>query len=239
MEDIKAELMDYWAGRVEKFEQLRLDEWNSDMRRRWLSELRRCLPKGEKLSILDIGTGTGFFAFILAAEGHSVTGIDLTTEMIDGARRTGELLGLYPSFRVMDAEAPDFAPGSFDAIVTRNLTTFLPRLPEAYKCWYGLLREGGALVNFDGDYNYAPSEGPLPENHAHKGLTADQNAAYARISGKLRQVQKPRPDWDVELLERAGFRDIQVDREVWRRVYREIDRFYNPTPIFCITARRA
>ena len=238
MEAIKREITDYWAGRVEKFEQLRLEELNSPKRRLWLEELGRHLPRGRKLNILDIGTGTGFFAFLLAAEGHWVTGIDLTPEMINGARRTSVLLDLYPSFKVMDAESPDFAPGSFDAIVTRNLTTFLPNLPQAYRKWYGLLRPGGVLVNFDGDYNYDHSDAPLPVDHAHKELTADQNAAYAHITDELRAIQKPRPMWDMALLADAGFRDFGVDRHVYRRIYREIDRFYNPTPIFCITARR-
>ena len=98
MEAIKREITDYWTGRVEKFEQLRLDELNSPKRRLWLEEVRGHLPRGRKLNILDIGTGTGFFAFLLAAEGHWVTGIDLTPEMINGARRTSVLLDLYPSF---------------------------------------------------------------------------------------------------------------------------------------------
>ena len=236
MEAIKREITDYWTGRVAQFEKLRLDELKSDKRQRWLDELRRRLPQGRKLNILDIGTGTGFFAFILAAEGHWVTGIDLTAEMINGARRTSVALELYPSFKVMDAENPTFAPGSFDAIVTRNLTTFLPNLPEAYKKWHGLLRAGGVLVNFDADYYFDRSDAPLPENHAHKELTADQNAAYAHISDAMRAIQKPRPAWDMALLDGAGFRDVRVDRDVYRRIYREIDRFYNPTPIFCITA---
>lgn len=238
MDHLKREITDYWTGREEKFEALRLEELNSDKRGRWLDELNRVLPAGKALDILDIGTGTGFFCFLLASEGHRVTGIDLTEEMILGARRTAERLGIAADFRVMDAEAPGFEPGSFDAIVTRNLTTFLPDLPGAYRSWHGLLREGGVLINFDGDYYYDRSSAPLPENHVHKDLTADQNAAYARISDEMRALQKPRPAWDIELLEQAGFADIRVDREVYRRVYREIDRFYNPTPIFRITARK-
>ena len=238
MADIKREITDYWTGRVEKFEQLRLDELNSDKRRRWLDELRSHLPQGRKLSILDIGTGTGFFAFILMAEGHWVTGIDLTPEMINGARRTSVVLDMYPSFKVMDAEAPTFAPDSFDAIVTRNLTTFLPNLQTAYRRWHGLLRDGGVLINFDGDYYFDHSEAPLPADHAHKALSADQNAAYAHISDEMRAIQKQRPAWDLELLAQAGFRDIRVDYTVSERIYREIDRFYNPTPLFCITAQK-
>ena len=238
MDELKRAIRDYWAGREEKFEALRLDEFNSDMRGRWLDELHRYLPEGRSLDILDIGTGTGFFCFLLAAEGHRMTGIDLTEAMIEGARHTAARLGMDPAFMVMDAEAPDFAPGSFDAIVTRNLTSFLPNLPEAYRRWHGLLREGGVLVNFDGDYHYARSDAPLPANHAHKDLTEAQNRAYARLADELKAVQQPRPMWDLPMLRQAGFRDIRVDRDCYGRVYREIDRFYNPTPIFCITARK-
>ena len=238
MEALKKEIETYWAGREEKFEALRLDELNSEKRERWLDELRRYLPSGRKLDILDIGTGTGFFSFLLAAEGHNVTGIDLTGEMIAGAKRSAGILGLNPTFLVMDAEAPDFAPGSFDAIVTRNLTSFLPNLPQAYGKWHALLRRDGILVNFDGDYHHDKSDAPLPENHAHKDLTAAQNAAYAHIESELRQIQQPRPAWDMALLKAAGYRECRVDRDCYRRIYREIDRFYNPTPIFCISARK-
>lgn len=238
MDALKREIEAYWAGREEKFEALRLDELKSDKRQRWLEELRRYLPMDRRLEILDIGTGTGFFSFLLAAEGHSVTGIDLTPEMIEGARHSAGLLGLNPTFRVMDAEDPDFAPERFDAIVTRNLTSFLPNLPEAYARWHRLLRRGGVLINFDGDYHYDQSDAPLPADHAHKDLTQAQSAAYAHITSALRAVQQRRPEWDLTLLQNAGFRDIRVDRDCYGRIYREIDRFFNPTPIFCITARK-
>ena len=238
MEAIKREITDYWTGRVEKFEALRLDELNSDKRGRWLDELHRYLPTGRKLDILDIGTGTGFFSFLLAAEGHNVTGIDLTEEMIRGAKHSAKLLDLRPAFLVMDAENPTFEPKCFDVIVTRNLTSFLPNLPEAYKKWHSLLRKGGILINFDGDYYHDHSHAPLPENHAHKDLTAEQNAAYAHIESEMRALQQPRPKWDMELLAGAGFHDCRVDQDCYHRIYCEIDKFYNPTPIFCITARK-
>ena len=238
MDALKKEIEAYWAGREEKFEALRMDELNSNKRERWLYELHRYLPAGRRLDILDIGTGTGFFSFLLVGEGHHVTGIDLTEEMIRGAEHSASLLGLHPTFRVMDAEDPAFEPETFDAIVTRNLTSFLPNLPEAYRKWHTLLRKDGILINFDGDYHHDRSNAPLPENHAHKDLTAAQNEAYAHIESALRDIQRPRPGWDMALLADAGFRKCRVDRDCWRRIYREIDRFYNPTPIFCITARK-
>lgn len=43
---------------------------------------------GEKpLKILDIGTGTGFIAIMLAEMGHEVTGIDIAEDMLKQAQK--------------------------------------------------------------------------------------------------------------------------------------------------------
>ena len=52
----------------------------------------------------------------------------------------------------------------------------------------------------------------------------------------LRPAQQPRPQWDRELLTAAGFHNIEVDTGVWKRIYADFDEFYNPTPIFTLTA---
>ena len=53
---------------------------------------------------MDIGTGTGFFALLLAEQGHHVTGIDLTPDMIRKAKQIAEKLNLSVEFSVMDGE---------------------------------------------------------------------------------------------------------------------------------------
>ena len=236
--NIKDEIVSYWSGRAEKFALLRRDELNSGKRELWLAELKRYLPERRPLDVLDIGTGTGFFCFLLEELGCRVTGIDLSPEMIAGARKTARATGSEAEFRVMDAEAPDFPPASFDAIVTRNLTCFLPDLPGAYRAWRTLLRDGGVLINFDGDYLFDERERPLPAHHSHQDLTPAQNAAYEHIRVRMKSAQKPRPAWDEELLAQAGFARVAVDRNVSERVYREFDRFYNPVPVFALAAWR-
>ncbi len=235
MEGIKKEMTDYWTRRVEKFAALRGRELNGAKRRLWLDEFARALPR-RPLDVLDIGTGTGFFAFLLAPLGHRVTGIDLTAEMIAAARRLAGELRLSARFEVMDAEAPEFPRRSFDAIVTRNLTWQLPHLGTAYKKWREILRPGGVLINFDADYCRERVDAPLPENHAHRGITAGQMQAYEHLKDELRPTQRPRPSWDAELLAAAGFRNIELDFGAWGRLYAEHDEFYNPTPVFRITA---
>ena len=133
MDDIKQRMTHYWSQRAMDFSALRVKEFSGKMHARWMAEFRKYLPMDKPLSILDLGTGTGFFAFLLGAEGHRVTGIDLTEDMILQAQKSSEILGVSADFYVMDAEQPDFVPERFDALVTRNLTWGLPHLPNAYK----------------------------------------------------------------------------------------------------------
>lgn len=233
---IKEDMEQYWSQRAEQFSALRQREFSNIKHEQWLAELNRYIPKEKRLNILDIGTGSGFFAFLLAEQGHRLTGIDLSPRMIDKAKKFADELGLSIDFFVMDAERPYFAPQSFDLIVTRRLTWALPNLLAAYQAWHELLKPGGMLLNFDADYCHKqPCTKNLP-CHAHKDITAELMREYERIRQQLQELQQLRPHWDLELLSQAGFSNITLDESVWQRVYTTIDEFYDPTPGFAISA---
>ena len=241
MENLKDHIKSYWTKRAPSFVQQRLREFESDKRGLWLSEIARYLPQGKRLRILDVGTGTGFLACLLAAEGHEVTGIDLTGEMIDRAKIFANTVNVPAEFLVMDAECPDFPPESFDAVITRNLTWTLPDLETAYRSWHVLLKKGGTIINFDADYCHEFSDAEdvaLLPNHAHKTIPADLLQEGDEITLELCAYQNRRPEWDVRLLIDAGFSRVTVDTGVWKRIYPEPDEFYNPTPIFTIAAEK-
>ena len=237
MEKIKSRITDYWAQRAEAFAAQRIREFESEKHDLWMEEFRQYLPQDRKLQILDVGTGTGFFALLLAAAGQQVTGIDLTESMIEEAKKISGRMGIQADFYVMDAEAPQFAPGTFDIIVSRNLTWTLPHLGRAYRSWHELLKPGGLLINFDADYCHEKKEENLPENHAHRLISPKLIGEYEAIKEELKGSQKARPVWDRELLHQAGFGSVEVDTGVWKRIYRDVDEFYNPTPIFKVVAR--
>ncbi|MBP5743869.1 MAG: class I SAM-dependent methyltransferase, partial [Oscillospiraceae bacterium] len=224
---------------AEAFETQRLREYDSEKRDRWLAEFHRYMPQGKNLRILDVGTGNGFFACLLAAEGHTVTGIDLTPDMVQRAEHMAAVLGLKADFQIMDAETPSFEPESFDVLVTRNLTWTLPHVDKAYRAWYRLLAPGGVLINFDADYYTALEEAEdveLPENHAHKLVPDYMKEENDAITMEIGAYQQPRPQWDVQLLIESGFERVTVDMGAYRRIYAEIDEFFNPTPIFALAA---
>ena len=236
MDAFKERVTNYWTKRAEDFAALRRRELRSPLRSYWWAEMAKHFPMGRNLRILDLGTGTGFFTFLLTEKGNRVTGIDLTEKMISEAKETAEYLGIPAEFYVMDAEHPDFEDESFDVLVTRNLTWVLPNLAETYRSWYRLLVPGGVLINFDADYCHAAPQKDLPENHAHKNIPQELNEENDAITHVMKDKQGIRPEWDFGLLKDAGFERITIDTGVWRRIYREKNEFYNPVPIFCIAA---
>ena len=55
----------YWTARARDFGTVRKNELNDAISGRWLEEFRAELPAGP-LDILDVGTGTGYFAILLS-----------------------------------------------------------------------------------------------------------------------------------------------------------------------------
>lgn len=67
--------------------------------------------------ILDLPCGVGRHSIALARRGYRVTGIDLTPDYVEVARRrAAEIAGPAPQFRVGDMRAHD-GDGSFDAVI--------------------------------------------------------------------------------------------------------------------------
>jgi len=120
--------------------------------------LRAELFKGLKGALLDAGVGTGR-NFSFYPEGSKVTGIDLSTAMLERARQRRDKLGTAVDLREMDVMEMDFADDSFDAIISTFLFCVLdaghqqPALEELRR----VCRPGGAIRILE----YAVSEKPL------------------------------------------------------------------------------
>jgi SAM-dependent methyltransferase len=84
---------------------------------------------GERL--LDVATGTGNVAIPAALRGAGVTGLDLTPELLDVARRRATEAGVEVQFIEGDAEELPFEDGSFDRVTSCFGVIFAPRHERA------------------------------------------------------------------------------------------------------------
>ena len=241
MEELERRVENYWTLRAKDFSTVRRNELRDGITSRWLCELERFLPAGKALDVLDVGTGTGYFAIILSRAGHRVTGIDLTEAMLEEAAVTAREYGVFPRFLRMDAQRTDFADGSFDAVVTRNLTWTLPDPAQGYREWYRLLRPGGVLLNFDADYaqnvrneNQEKSYIPPTGVYGHIGVTPELKAENASITLSMPAGAHARPGWDLDLAAAAGFQSCSADPTAGARILRERD--LSDAPLFLLRA---
>ena len=232
----KEKIVKYWEKRSDSFLEQRRQELHSTMAERWIKEINAQLPEGKNLKILDVGCGAGFFTILLAKAGHQVTGIDLTPDMIKNARILAEEEGVNCEFTVMDAENPEFPDGTFDVIISRNLTWTLPNVRHAYEEWLRVLKKGGVLLNFDANYGLedCTDTASLPEQHAHNMLGNDMMRECEEIKRQLPISSYSRPAWDLETLSAMELKDFRVDLGISSRIYLEKDEFYNPTPLFML-----
>ncbi|WP_017596208.1 class I SAM-dependent methyltransferase [Nocardiopsis potens] len=100
------------------------------------------LPPGDAL---DAACGTGRVAELLAGQGYRVTGVDVSPEMLEGARRRVPGAG----FRVGDLYRLPAGDGSADLAVCSLALTHLPDLGPALAEFARVLRPGGHLVVTD------------------------------------------------------------------------------------------
>lgn len=212
------------------------------MGQRWLHEIERFLPEGRKLDILDVGTGTGFFAVLLAQQGHRVEGIDLTPAMLEEARRLAKQRNLEITFREMDAQNLAYPDCTFDVVISRNLTWTLPDPESAYAEWFRVLKPGGVLLNFDAEYaahvrshSTQNRKVALDSPYGHVGMTDALQQENDDITLSM-DIGKSRPVWDAQILTKTGFVKCQTDTQVGQRLLGELD--LTAAPMFGIMAQK-
>jgi ubiquinone/menaquinone biosynthesis C-methylase UbiE len=103
--------------------------------------------------VLDVACGTGVLTRALARleAVESAVGVDLAPSLVERAR---ELARDLPNVRYEQADARSlpFDGGSFDAVVLDSALTHIPSPGQALAEAFRVLRPGGRLGIFDGDY---------------------------------------------------------------------------------------
>jgi SAM-dependent methyltransferase len=215
---LKEEIREYWGARAATFDTAfghRMPP--GPEREAWQREIARCLG-AEPLEVLELACGTGEVTGALRRLGHRVTALDFSEEMLARARaKHADDDGAR--FALADAEYTREPPGRYDAVVCRHLVWTLTDPEAALADWFRVLRPGGHLLVFDGDFA-APhgTRGRLAQRLLRLldrwqggGATTAPNRDLDRHAAIMRQLpfgggltaEKLRP-----LLARAGFADL-------------------------------
>ena len=229
MEKLNQRIENYWDERSKNFSKTRRLELDGVDGVAWENIFKKNLP-ANKLKILDVGTGAGFFAAILSRLGHEVIGIDMSAKMLGEAKKNLRRLKLSAEFKKMNAQVLDFADETFDAVVTRNLTWTLPDVKSAYREWHRVLKVGGVLMNFDSDYgdkNFSTC--------TQTKISSAQVSECDDIKNSLAISTRRRPMWDAGFLEGINF-SVRLDEDISHVVHRDKRCAYDSVPLFAICA---
>jgi SAM-dependent methyltransferase len=119
----------------------------------WAAELSNEIGSGNK-RVLDIGCGPGFFSIILSRLGYNVKAIDGSLGMVECAKRNLIADGKKANVFCEDATLlPNDEVNSYDAIISRDVVWTLYNPEKAFKRWKKLLKPGGKIIIYDGNYS--------------------------------------------------------------------------------------
>jgi SAM-dependent methyltransferase len=250
----QAEINQSWSRSSENYDSIVHDELRSFRVEAWQTQILSHFPAGKHLRILDIGCGPAFFSIILSAKGHRVTGIDGADGMLQRARANVAAARSDAEILEMDANHLDFPDGTFDLLVSRNVTHTLLDHAAAYTEWRRVLKPDGLLLIYDANWHLPGADPELRECYRADWRSCIQKYG-SDFNGNTdpdgpapfeREFHEPhrlgdlrRPDYDVGVLQAVGFREIQIRRNIIEHLWDDKEKLiYGSTPMFEIAARK-
>ena len=151
-------------------------------------------------SVLDLGCGTGVVARAVATTpgfAGRVTGIDVSPYLIEAATRLAkkEHIDQDVDFRTGDSQALHLADASYDAVIAHTLLSHVESPLAVLKEIFRIVRPGGMVGIFDGDYASMTFENADPT----KGKADDEKIIKAIVTNPRVMRQMP------QLLREARF----------------------------------
>jgi ubiquinone/menaquinone biosynthesis C-methylase UbiE len=189
--------------------------WNSESLG-WLMDHAHCRPSDRWL---DVATGGGFTALAFAPMVAEVTGLDVSSMMLNEARQRAQAAGINNLvLQSGAAETLPFGTDFFDGVVCRVAAHHFLSVPSFLAESYRVLRPGGRLLIADtGEPDDAPEVDSwqnhieLLRDHSHvRNYTPMEWRGFVMSAGfsleDLQQVVERVPITLTDWLEKAGCR---------------------------------
>ena len=136
-------MTDYWDARSADYDATH----EVADRDAWRPVLEGLVGNDRDLRILDVATGTGLIANLLAEHGYTrVTGVDLSEGMMRHARSYAAEHGLAVDYRFGNALELPFPDAAFDVAISSRLLWTLTEPDAAIREWARVLVPGGSLI---------------------------------------------------------------------------------------------
>ncbi|HTT90962.1 MAG TPA: methyltransferase domain-containing protein [Acidimicrobiales bacterium] len=181
----------------------------------WSGALRRLLPP-PPARVLDVGSGTGFVALLLARQGYEVTALDLSSGMLGRLQEKAREAGL--GVATVHADAADPPVGGFEAVVERHLLWTLPDPETALRAWYRSA-PAGRLLLLEGMWGKAGGRAEQLRRTGHAALRRlrkappDHHGEYgAALRSQLPLSGGAAPETVVALVESTPWGPARVER---------------------------
>ena len=221
--ELREEFDRYWSDRVPGLVEYTRYLLNNDTDfNHTLRIFLKDTPVGSR--VLDMGTGAGLVALEMARMGFKVDAMDCNEDVLKAAVGLAEEMNLDVYFMLGDVTEPEISGKEYDVIVARNVVWNLEDPAKAYSQWRKLLRPGGYLIVFDGNYYLYYSEPMYKRRKGESNIrfgssrsldarTNVNNVQFDRcdkLAKDLPLSKKYRPSWDIAVLTQFGFTDIRA-----------------------------
>lgn len=146
--------------------------------------------------VLDVGTGTGVVAITAARAGATVTGLDLTPELLGQARTSADVCGVKVQWDEGDAENLSYKDASFDVVLSQFGHMFAPRPEVATREMLRVLKPGGRIAfatwppeqMIGRSFALGAKYVPPPPGVAPVGQWGDPNIVTQRLGESVKDV---------------------------------------------------
>jgi ubiquinone/menaquinone biosynthesis C-methylase UbiE len=132
-----------------------------------VKKLRRTLLERASGRVLEVAVGTGK-NFPYYPPGCRMTAMDVSSEMLNVARKRAAKLSMHVSFLVADAEALPFADHCFDTVVSSLSACTFPNPAGAFREMARVCRTGGKILLLEHGRSDRERLGRWQDRHADR-----------------------------------------------------------------------
>lgn len=216
--EIMEKIEEYWDGRSVTFD----SEHDTERTDVWKAFLEEILGSDKKKTVLDLGTGTGFLANMIAEIGFFSIGLDISEGMMSYGVKHAKEKGLNTIFMRGSALELPFMDETVDFMVNARLLWTLVEPENAMREWHRVLKPGGKAFSF---HRMKENEGmPVYKNY-YENPEIDEALKMGGI--KMEEM--------ISLMENNGYADVKIIKlpETAKNETVKAEEWYEPWFVLC------